>query len=180
MMKKELRKKSIESLQKLAQNAEEKKAKEKQILATFFASALWKEAKTIGLIRSVGFEFSTDGIFTRGFEEKKQLVVPKSLKDRRLIFYHVTPKTRYETSTFGVEEPLSDLEAPKDTIDLLIVPGLVFSSEGYRIGFGGGYYDRYLQDFSGNTCSLAFKEQLDDSWQPEPFDVPIMKLFTDN
>lgn len=178
-MKKSLRIKGIQRLEKLADDDVLKKAKEQQILADFFASSLWKESQTIGLIRSVGFEFSTKPVFARGFAEGKQMVVPKSLPDRRMVFYHVTPETRYEVSAFGVEEPVSEQVALKESIDLMIVPGLVFTSEGYRIGFGGGYYDRYLKDFSGKTCSLVFKEQFDDTWKPESFDVPIMKIFTD-
>lgn len=82
-------------------------------------------------------------------------------------------------SSFGVEEPLVFEKVVKDEIDLLIVPGLIFSSEGYRIGFGGGYYDRFLKDFQGPTVSLAFGEQIRDDWQPENFDIPVAKIITD-
>lgn len=56
---------------------------------------------------------------------------------------------------------------------------MVFSTKGYRIGFGGGYYDRFLQDYPNQTVSLVFGEQLRDDWQAEKFDRPVNKLITD-
>ena len=88
-------------------------------------------------------------------------------------------KTQYLLSDFGVEEPLVQQQVEKSEINLLIVPGLIFSSQGYRIGFGGGYYDRFLTTFQGQTVSLAFSEQLRDDWQPAEFDIPVKKIITD-
>jgi 5-formyltetrahydrofolate cyclo-ligase len=65
-------------------------------------------------------------------------------------------------------------------LDLLIVPGLAFSKKGYRIGFGGGYYDRFLSAFDGKTVSLVFGEQFNDQWTPDVFDIPIDKIYTDS
>ena len=65
-------------------------------------------------------------------------------------------------------------------IDLIVVPGLLFSSRGFRIGFGGGFYDRYLADYQGETCSLVFSEQLYDDWEVEDFDIPVQKIYTDS
>ena len=89
-----------------------------------------------------------------------------------------SPTTRYEASSFGVEEPISEQEAHH--LDLLIVPGLAFSKNGYRIGFGGGYYDRFLSAFDGKTVSLVFGEQFNDQWTPDVFDIPIDKIYTDS
>ncbi|NLM66896.1 MAG: 5-formyltetrahydrofolate cyclo-ligase, partial [Enterococcus sp.] len=47
-------------------------------------------------------------------------------------------------------------------------------------GFGGGFYDRYLADYQGETCSLVFSEQLYDDWEVEDFDIPVQKIYTDS
>ena len=71
-----------------------------------------------------------------------------------------------------------NLVEPND-IDLLIVPGIAFDSEGFRMGFGGGYYDRFLQSFKGNTVSLAFQEQIVSNLPKEDHDIPVEKIITD-
>lgn len=155
----------------------QKQQKETVILQLLFSSQIWQTAESVGVIRSLPFEFDTAAIFAKGFEQNKRIAVPKA-QQKKLQFYHVEPTTRYETSAFGVEEPISEQEAHH--LDLLIVPGLAFSKTGYRIGFGGGYYDRFLSAFDGKTVSLVFGEQFNDQWTPDVFDIPIDKIYTDS
>ncbi|MFV0557529.1 MAG: 5-formyltetrahydrofolate cyclo-ligase [Enterococcus sp.] len=178
-MKKELRQQGLAQMRELTNQPESKKLKEHQILEQLFQSRLWQDARTIGVTRSIALELNTQPIFERGFAQKKQLVVPKSLANREMIFYQVDETTQYEVTNFGVEEPLSEQVVHAEMIDLLIVPGVVFTPNGYRIGFGGGYYDRYLQSYPGRTCSLVFSDCLNESWQPESFDIPVEQIFTD-
>jgi 5-formyltetrahydrofolate cyclo-ligase len=81
----------------------------------------------------------------------------------------------------GLFEPITDetLSVKKNEIDLQIVPGLVFSDEGYRIGFGGGYYDRYMSDYNGATLSLAFVTQTSHKIPVEGHDIPVSKIITE-
>ncbi|MGX7195429.1 5-formyltetrahydrofolate cyclo-ligase [Enterococcus olivae] len=179
MEKTQLRQLGIERLKKLAEHKKKKQQKEEVIRELFFSSRLWKEARVIGLVRSTSFEFDTAPIVARALKEKKVVVIPKSLPAKQLAFYEVDEQTSYRTTNFGVEEPISNSYVTKDEIDLLLVPGIVFSSKGYRIGFGGGFYDRYLSDFEGKTCSLVFSEQLNDDWEPFTFDQPVARIYTD-
>ena len=82
---------------------------------------------------------------------------------------------------FGISEPDTQKakEIDKNQIDLLLVPGLIFTRDGYRIGFGGGYYDRFLTDFVQPTVSLASTKQLVDDFPVEPFDIPVNYLLTE-
>lgn len=82
---------------------------------------------------------------------------------------------------FGLDEPDVKKTTPvkKDAIDLLIVPGLVFTKKGYRVGFGGGYYDRYLTDFTQPTVSLVHTKQFVEDFPIEPFDIPVQYLVTE-
>ncbi|MBM7708336.1 5-formyltetrahydrofolate cyclo-ligase [Enterococcus lemanii] len=180
MDKKERRQFAIQKLKELARHEKLKNKKEKQILALFFASKQWKEAQSVAVVKAVDFEFDTSKVMRQAFLEGKKVLVPKSLPERRLAFYEVDTQTEYTTTKFGVEEPLSNLFLPKDEIDLIVVPGLLFSSRGFRIGFGGGFYDRYLADYQGKTCSLVFSEQLYDDWEVEEFDIPVQKIYTDS
>ncbi|WP_368256859.1 5-formyltetrahydrofolate cyclo-ligase [Enterococcus innesii] len=175
MEKPVIREHMIQTLKKMP--SKQKQQKETVILQLLFSSQIWQTAKSVGVIRSLPFEFDTAAIFAKGFEQNKRIAVPKA-QQKKLQFYHVEPTTRYEASAFGVEEPISEQEAHH--LDLLIVPGLAFSKTGYRIGFGGGYYDRFLSAFDGKTVSLVFGEQFNDQWTPDVFDIPIDKIYTDS
>ena len=90
----------------------------------------------------------------------KRIAVPKCIHaTREMDFRLITSYDNLETVYMDLLEPIVDetISVEKDEIDLQIVPGVVFSDEGYRIGFGGGYYDRYLTDYKGIRLSLAFE-----------------------
>ena len=58
------------------------------------------------------------------------------------------------------------------------MPGIVYNKTGYRIGYGGGYYDRFLRSYMNHTMSLAFECQLSDEVIPNAFDLPVDKIIT--
>lgn len=180
LSKKQLREQGIQVLKKLANHTALKAKKEQQILTLLFASQQWKTSDTIAVTKALAFEFDTEKVIQRALLQGKKVVVPKSLPERKLAFYEVDEDTVYQRTQFGVEEPISNLIVTKEEIELIVVPGLVFSSKGYRIGFGGGYYDRYLADYQGRTCSLVFAEQLNNEWTNEPLDVAVERIYTDS
>ena len=93
--------------------------------------------------------------------------------------FKIHPDTAHK-AILGMLKYFKDNDIDKEEIDLIVVPGLLFSSRGFRIGFGGGFYDRYLADYQGETCSLVFSEQLYDDWEVEDFDIPVQKIYTDS
>ena len=148
-----------------------------------FESDLWQKAQTIGTYLSVGSEWDTRAIVNRAFQDGKKVAVPKTIpKTKELIFYEMTDWSQInKDGYFGLDEPDVEKTTPvkKDAIDLLIVPGLVFTKKGYRVGFGGGYYDRYLTDFIQPTVSLVHTKQFVEDFPIEPFDIPVQYLVTE-
>ncbi|MFK9093291.1 5-formyltetrahydrofolate cyclo-ligase [Bacillus salipaludis] len=141
----------------------------------------FKHAKVIGITVSKHPEVDTYQIIRKAWELGKQVVVPKCYpKEKRLIFRTLREFSQLESVYYGLLEPIEALttEVPANQIDLLIVPGLAYTLEGYRLGFGGGYYDRYLPNFAGKTLSLAFKEQIIPQFPVEGFDIPVAKIIT--
>lgn len=177
MDKANVRRLTLNKLRKLGLDEKVKNQQEKAIIGQLFQSQMWREAKSVGLTLSMGVEFSTDQIIKQGWQEGKIIAVPKTSSQGKMDFIKITSRTIYEESNFGVREPLKGDIIGGSQLDLLIVPGVAFRLDGYRIGFGGGFYDRYLADYSGETCSLVFKEQVNQEWQPEPFDMAVTKLF---
>lgn len=153
----------------------------KDIQDKLFHSAEWKVAKTIGVTISRFPEVDTEQIIMRAWHEGKKVAVPKCFpKDKSMQFYLLEDFKQLETVYFGLREPIvSKVSAcHKNAIDLMLVPGLLFDKEGYRIGFGGGYYDRYLTDFQGVKISLAFAQQVVEKVPTDIFDIPVHKLVT--
>lgn len=148
-----------------------------------FSASEWVQADTIAITISTDLEIQTSAIIEKAWKENKKVAVPKcNPKDRSMIFRYIQDFSQLETVYYHLQEPIQETteEAQKTELDLIIVPGLVFDEQGFRIGFGGGYYDRYLQDFKGNTISLLMKEQLCKQVPREEYDIPVRTLILPN
>lgn len=177
MYKKIIRTKTRAKLQALPPF--EKKRQEAKIHANLFQTAEWKAARVVAATLSQDFEVSTAGIIEKGWEAGKIIVLPRSKEDLTMDFVPFEKRTPLVLSKFGINEPAPYLDGvSKESIDLVIVPGLAYSLNGFRIGFGGGYYDRFLLDYSGKTASLVLEEQKIEDWDVEPFDIPVQLLIT--
>lgn len=181
MTKTILRNQMIEKLKLM--NQQEKRAIEKKITAQLFATAIWKNASTIGLTVSQSFEWDTHSIMERAWKEQKNIVVPKcNTKKKQLTFYKINSRNDLEYGYAEIMEPHSAITEiiDKDAIELLIVPGLIFDELGFRIGFGGGYYDRFLVDFDNITMALASKKQLVQKLPVDEYDIPVQYIVTED
>lgn len=153
-----------------------------QISQMLYNDPFWKEASTIGITVSNHPEVNTWPIIRKGWETGKRIVIPKCLpKTRSMVFRELTRFSQLETVYSGLFEPMESETKevlPKD-IDLLIVPGIAFTRKGYRLGVGGGYYDRFLQNYHQRTLSLAFSVQLVNELPIENHDLPVKKIITE-
>ena len=88
----------------------------------------------------------------------------------------------FEKSALGVYEPVGGYKVPPDGKTLVIVPALAFRRDGYRLGRGGGFYDRFLQDFRGFSVGAAFSFSIlnDGDFDAEAHDVPVMITVTED
>jgi 5-formyltetrahydrofolate cyclo-ligase len=179
MNKKEYRSILIEELKKLSKPQYEQFSYE--LSHKLFADPIWLESTTIGITVSRYPEVDTFQIIRKAWEQQKRVVVPKCHpKDRTLSFHVLNQFTQLESVYYGLLEPIetNTLKVESEDIDLLIVPGLAYSMNGYRLGFGGGYYDRFLTGYQGNTISLAFPQQIVDELPIESHDIPVNKIIT--
>lgn len=180
MDKTEMRRQAIIRLKNIPDA--ERKVIEEKMLKNLLMYNGWKEARSIGVTVSNGFEWATRPIIETAWREQKAVCVPKCLpKLRKMDFYQIHTYDQLEIVYYNLLEPKPEVckKVDKQDIDLLIVPGLLFNQKGYRIGFGGGYYDRYLTDFTNQTVSLASEGQVVDDLPVESFDIPVDSIITD-
>lgn len=180
MSKNKLRKKMRLYLKNLPKK--EKETIEQKLKNHLLSEQMWKNAHTIGITISQKEEWNTREIIRRAWEQGKEVCIPKcDPKERHMQFYQFTSFNQLETVYYNLLEPIPEetTKIAKDQIDLLVVPGLVFDNRGYRIGFGGGFYDRFLKKFPNITVSLLTSQQLVEKIPQESFDIPVQHLITE-
>lgn len=175
-----LRKQTLTHLKSIS--SEEKQAIESKLMIHLCDSPLWKDAETIGITCATDIEWDTIPIIKCAWKEGKRVSVPKTIpKHARMEFYRIDHLSHLEIGFQNILEPIEEQERliDKSSIDLLIVPGVVFDEYGYRIGFGGGYYDRFLTNFQGQTISLLSTLQLVAKLPIEKHDLHVQYLITE-
>lgn len=175
-MKSELRKQVLQEMKTLPQ--EQKQAIDQALTERLLHHPFYKEAKVIATYLSFPHEFQTQELIEQALKDGKKVLIPKTYPKGRMDFVVYNPQQLVKTS-FGLLEPQGDLEVvDASQIDLIHVPGLVFTMEGYRIGYGGGYYDRYLEYFSGHTLSTIYPCQIQ-NFISENHDIPVQEVLID-
>ncbi|CDQ18001.1 5-formyltetrahydrofolate cyclo-ligase [Halobacillus karajensis] len=180
MDKVELRFKGKNILQNIS--AQDREKMEAKMLDHLFESDLWRKARVVGITLSQSHEWSTETIIQEGWNEGKKMAVPKCFpENKQMRFYHFFDYDQLERVYFGLREPKPDQSSlvEKNTIDLLLVPGLLYDDRGYRIGYGGGYYDRFIEGFQGRTLMIASDQQKCSSIPYEEFDQRVEYILTE-
>ena len=175
-MKAELRKQVLQEMRAIPR--EHKQGMDQALTDQFLKHPFYQEAKVIATYLSFPHEFQTQELIEQALRDDKQVLIPKTYPKGRMDFVVYNPQQLVKTS-FGLLEPQGDLEVvDASLIDLIHVPGLAFTTEGYRIGYGGGYYDCYLEHFTGHSMSTIYPCQIRD-FIPEDHDIPVQEVLID-
>ena len=175
-MKSELRKQVMQEMKALPR--EQKQFIDQALTERLLQHPFYQEAKVIATYLSFHHEFQTQELIEQALKDGKKVLIPKTYPKGRMDFVVYNPQQLVKTS-FGLLEPQGDLEVvDASQIDLIHVPGLAFTTEGCRIGYGGGYYDRYLEHFTGHTLSTVYPCQVQD-FIPENHDIPVQEVLID-
>lgn len=144
----------------------------------------YKNAKTIMSFISFGDEIITHEIIKNSIKNGKSVVVPITIPEtKELKVSKILDFSELEIGYYNILTPKKDFLRFIDfnTIDLVLVPGVVFARDGYRVGYGGGYYDRFLSKFKEkvNTIGLAFDLQIVEKVPKDSFDIPVDFIITE-
>ena len=180
-MKEELRKRIKKKRNALSTS--EVLEKSSKIKKRFFEMELFRKAQTILFYVSYGKEVFTHDMIKESIVMGKRVVVPKSVTtNNTLILSELTSWGDLELGAYNILEPKQESieQVDIESIDLIIIPGVVFDVHGNRIGHGKGYYDRllyYSQDIP--TIGLAFEFQIVDNIKSEQHDEKIYFIITE-
>ncbi|MDB1963089.1 MULTISPECIES: 5-formyltetrahydrofolate cyclo-ligase [Clostridium] len=178
--KKVLRNKILEIRDSLNNN--EKELMDNKIFNELINTDLYKRSINIFIYISFSNEINTRNIIEKAFKDKKNVFIPKVYKDDKLMkAIKLNSIDELKKNSMGILEPIDDSNyIEKENIDLIVVPGVVFDKECNRIGYGGGYYDRYLKDIKSkeNKIALAYDLQIVDKIESEVHDIKVDYIIT--
>ena len=137
-------------------------------------------AKRVLCYAAMPDEVQTKGILWAIAHSGRELYLPVVRKGGGMDAVRVTEDTVMKPDPMGVEAPVSDDILPPEALDLVLVPGIAFDRAGNRLGFGKGYFDRFLTRCRCPMVGLAYELQLVDAIQATPHDVPMSKIVTES
>ncbi len=181
MIKKTIRDHILDKRSKLGKYNHESASK--NIINKLYESTLYKNANIIMTFVSFGYEVNTHKFIKDSINNGKRIVVPITLpKTKEIRPSEILDFAELEVGFYNILTPKKEFIRyidPKE-IDLAIIPGLAFDRDGYRVGYGGGYYDRFLSKYTDIIkLAIAFDLQLIDKVPREDFDIPVDFIYTE-
>lgn len=131
-------------------------------------------SQNIMLFYPLEYEINLLGILT---DTTKKFYLPR-IEGEELVCCPYKAGDELQISKFKTKEPITNF-IDKNILDLIIVPALCCDKNNYRLGYGKGYYDRFLKNFNGYTITCLPKEFIIDTINPDKYDIPIKLVITD-
>lgn len=171
MDKKELRRTIRE--RKRAMTEEEIVRRSEKLGQLFAQSDAYQAAKTIYGYLPYNQEVRTVPMLEQALKDSKRVAVPKVYGDE-MKFLYLDDLTKVEKGYAGIPEPIADEPVADDTTALVLMPGLAFDPQGHRIGYGGGFYDKFLAAEPNHpTLALCYEFQMLPLLDTEEHDIPV-------
>ena len=171
MDKKELRRQIREM--KRAMTSEQIDAASARLGELFLNCPQYKEAKTIYGYLPYNQEVRTVPMLEQAMKEGKRVAVPKCYGEE-MRFIYMDDLSKVEKGYANIPEPIADDPVADDKTALVLMPGMAFTKDGKRMGYGGGFYDKFLaSEPSHSTVALCYAFQMVESLPTEEYDIPV-------
>lgn len=139
----------------------------------------FESAECILLFASVGSEVDTWDLFSECIRQNKKVYFPKCIDGERMEFLRAASKNDFTVGKYGIPEPISDEKYISNSKnDLSLIPALAVGRDFSRLGYGKGYYDRFLKTFKGISVCPVYSELLCESLPTDEFDIPPKIIIT--
>lgn len=158
---------------KRAMTEEEIETRSARLARLFFASEAYQKAKTIYGYLPYNQEVRTVPMLERALKDGKKVAVPK-VYGEEMKFLYLDDLNAVAKGYAGIPEPIADEPVAQDETALVLMPGLAFDPQGHRIGYGGGFYDKFLAAEPNHpTLALCYEFQMLPKLDVEDHDIPV-------
>ena len=159
--------------QKRAMTEEEIQLRSQKLGEKFLASDAYRNAKTIYGYLPYNQEVRTTPMLAQALKDGKRVAVPK-VYGEEMKFIYLEDLSQVEKGYAGIPEPIADEPIADDKTALVLMPGMAFDPQGHRIGYGGGFYDKFLCAEPGHpTLALCYEFQMLPQLETEEHDIPV-------
>lgn len=174
MNKKELR--AQIKAAKIAMTPEQIESLSDNLCRQFLETDAYKNAKSVYGYLPYNQEVRTWALLEQALKDGKKIAVPKVYGDE-MRFIYLDDLAAISQGYCGIPEPIADGPVADDPTALVLMPGLAFDKEGHRIGYGGGFYDRFLENEPDHpTVALCYHFQMLDHLDTEEHDIPVDRV----
>ena len=148
-------------------------AASQRLAELFVASEAYRQAKTIYGYLPYNQEVRTVPMLQQALADGKRVAVPKCYGDE-MRFIYLEDLSQVEKGYCGIPEPITDEPVADDKTALVLMPGLAFDPQGHRMGYGGGFYDKFLEKEPNHpTIALCYGFQMLEHLETEAHDIPV-------
>lgn len=177
LMKRVLRREYVEK--RAALSSEYRQRADESILKQLLDLEEFKAAKTVFCFVGTPDEIQTLPFIEEALDLGKTVCVPLCVSPRVMEARQILSTDELTQGRLGIQVPKENSTLiPKDEVDLIVVPCLTCTEEGYRLGYGGGYYDNYLADSPGHSAIICYKPLIRDSLPLEDYDIRAKQVIT--
>ena len=165
---------------KRALTLEQIEARSAILAEKLYETAQYKAAQSLYAYLSFNQEVRTNPIIMRAWADGKRVAVPKVIGDEMVFIWIDSFDDMAPQGAFGITEPIQNGPVADDETALVLMPGLAFDPAGHRVGYGGGYYDRYLEKEPYHPLvALCYDFQMYAHLEVEAHDIPVDLVITD-
>ena len=159
---------------------DEKTKLDDKIANRFLNMLSYRYANQILFYASTDAEISTVSIFEQALKAGKACYFPKCYENSQMSFYRVNSPDELVTDAFNIKAPVneSDIYTPQPS-DIIIVPAMAYDVKGFRLGYGKGYYDRYLSRYEGSTVGICYEENITEELFHGKYDRAVDLVLTE-
>lgn len=165
-----------------AVSPEEKLRRDGEICKRFISLCSYRFSDTVLMYSPLKYEIDVTGICIDALSKGKKVAFPRCLDAYNMTYHYITSLSQLESGSYGIKEPpeyLPVYDKNDGANAVCLIPALLCDRQGYRLGYGKGYYDRFLSSFKGVRVGIIYNDFITDSLPRGKYDLKSDLLVTE-